>query len=95
LKTLITQNNHPPFLKAKLNEEIPKNSNRETYLRGFAKFNAIGQLEVTPMPKQDSSLLMPFVKSNVLIRLKPDEKLRKKHELVDVLPLETGPSLHE
>jgi len=95
LKTLITQNNNPHFLKAKLSEKIPKNSNRETYLRGLAKFNDIGQLEVTPMPKQDSSLLMPFVKSNVLIRLKPNEKLRKKHELVDVLSLETGPSFHE
>ena len=93
LKTLIVQENHPSYLKAKLNTSISPNSQRETFLRGLAKFNDAGQLEVSPMPKQDSSLLVPFANSNVLIRLKPNEAKKEKNDLIDVLPLKTGPSL--
>jgi len=36
---------------------------------------------------------VPFVNSNVLIRLKPNEAKKEKNDLIDVLPLKTGPSL--
>ena len=91
LKTLMGRQDNLPF--AKLTETIKANGPRETYLRAFAKLSDTGQLEVTPFPRQDSSLLTPLTKANVLIRLPKDSGPWEAGEFIEVLPLGTGPAL--
>jgi molybdopterin molybdotransferase len=90
LKILMGATNQRTFAKAKLTQSLPNNGQRETYLRALAKLSDIGQLEVTPFPRQDSSLLTPLTKANVLIRLPKESGPWNEGELVDVLPLGTG-----
>ena len=93
LKTLMGMTNDLTFAKAKLTEPLKSNGPRETYLRAFAKLSATGQLEVTPFPRQDSSLLTPLTKANVLIRLPKDSGPWEVGEFIEVLPLGTGPNI--
>lgn len=93
LKTLMGVNEGPTFAKAKLTETLPTNGPRETYMRAFAKLSDTGQLEVTPFPRQDSSLLTPLTKANVLIRFPKDSGPWAADDVIDVLPLGTGPAL--
>jgi len=93
LKTLIGANDGLIYAKAKLTEAIPANGPRETYMRAFAKLSDTGQLEVTPFPRQDSSLLTPLTKANVLIRLPKDSGPWSVDEMIEVLPLGTGPNI--
>jgi len=93
LKTLMGVTNDLTFAKAKLTESINSNGPRETYMRAFAKLGATGQLEVTPFPRQDSSLLTPLTKANVLIRLPKESGPWETGEFIEVLPLGTGPAL--
>lgn len=93
LKTLMSGQDSLQFSRAKLTESITSNGPRETYLRAFAKLSETGQLEVTPFPRQDSSLLTPLTKANVLIRLPKESGPWEADEMIDVLPLGTGPDL--
>lgn len=93
LKTLMGTNDGLTFTKARLTEAIKANGPRETYLRAFAKFTDAGQLEVTPFPRQDSSLLTPLTRANVLIRLPKEAGPWLEGDIMDVLPLRTGPEL--
>jgi len=79
--------------KAKLTAPISSNGPRETYLRAFAKISKTGQLEVTPFPRQDSSLLTPLTQANVLIRLPKESGPWDSGDMIDILPLGTGPKL--
>lgn len=87
LKTLMGVNEGLTFAKAKLTEALPSNGPRETYMRAFAKLTQTGQLEVTPFPRQDSSLLTPLTKANVLIRLPKEAGPWTVGDVIDVLPL--------
>ena len=93
LKILMGMTNDLTLTKAKLTEPIKANGPRETYLRAFAKLSNTGQLEVTPFPRQDSSLLRPLTKANVLIRLPKESGPWEAGEFIEVLPLGTGPAL--
>jgi molybdopterin molybdotransferase len=93
LKTLIGANNSLTFAKARLTEVVKANGPRETYLRASAKTSETGQLEVTPFPRQDSSLLTPLTKANVLIRLPKEAGPWNTGDVIDILPLGTGPAL--
>lgn len=93
LKTLMGANNGLTFAKARLTEGVKANGPRETYLRAFAKMSETGQLEVTPFPRQDSSLLTPLAKANVLIRLPKEAGPWNTGDVIDILPLGTGPAL--
>ena len=93
LKTLMGMTNDLTFAKAKLTEPLKSNGPRETYLRAFAKLSDTGQLEVTPFPRQDSSLLTPLTKANVLIRLPKDSGPWEAGEFIEILPLGTGPNI--
>ena len=93
LKTLMGVNEGLTFAKAKLTQSIPSNGPRETYMRSFAKLTETGQLEVTPFPRQDSSLLTPLTKANVLIRLPKESGPWDAGDMMDLLPLGTGPAL--
>ena len=74
-------------------EDMPANGPRETYFRGKLQFSKqSGQLMVTPFPRQDSSLLTPFLKANVLIRRESETPAIYKGEKLSVLLMGTGPS---
>ena len=81
------------FAKAKLTQALPANGPRETYMRALAKLTETGQLEVTPFPRQDSSLLTPLTKANVLIRLPKESGPWDAGDVIELLPLDTGPAL--
>lgn len=92
LKTLMGASDGLHYAKAKLTGPINANGPRETYMRAFTKLTDIGQLEVTPFPRQDSSLLTPLTKANVLIHLPKETGPWKTGDVIDVLPLGTGQS---
>lgn len=56
-----------PFQCAPLTAPLGANGRREAFLRGVAKTSPDGFV-ITPADNQDSSLLAPFAKANVLIR---------------------------
>ena len=84
---------YPPagVVKMRLEFDLPENGPRETYLRARATSRS-GQLYVQPFPQQDSSLLTPFGKANVLLRRLPIADSVKAGDLVDVIELGVGPS---
>jgi len=92
LRTLMGSQGTMTFTKARLTKALHDNGPRETYLRAYAKLSETGQLEVTPFPRQDSSLLTPLTKANVLIRLPVESGPWEAGELIDVLLLGTGPA---
>ena len=85
LATLLGQNTHgPQAVTAKLACEIGANGPRENYLRGRGKIEN-GTLWVTPDARQDSSLLTPFGKANVLIRQRANLAAQSQGALIDAL----------
>jgi len=90
LKILMGREDNLHFAKAQLTEPIKANGPRETYLRAFAKLSNTCQLEVRPFPRQDSSLLTPLTKANVLIRLSKDSGPWEDGDVIDILPLGTS-----
>jgi len=94
LKIVMRRADELTFAKAKLTKALPANGPRETYMRALAKLTETGQLEVTPFPRQDSSLLTPLTKSNVLIRLPKENGPREDGDMIDILPLGTGPDFN-
>ena len=83
----------PPAVavKMRLKRGLPENGPRETYLRACAT-SRDGQLFVQPFPRQDSSLLTPFRKANVLLRRLPNADYANEGDLVDIFELGSGPS---
>lgn len=51
-----------------LSEPLGANGAREAFLRGRAEIRGSDGIVVTPLPRQDSSLMLPFLQANVLIR---------------------------
>ena len=91
LKIVMGRTDRLTFAKAKLTKALPANGPRETYMRALAELTETGQLEVTPFPRQDSSLLTPLTQANVLIRLPKDTGPWETGDMIDILPLGTGP----
>jgi molybdopterin molybdotransferase len=71
-------------VSAKLASDLDANGPRETYLRGCGKVED-GVLWVTPDARQDSSLLTPFAKANVLIRQAPNLARQNKGAEIEAL----------
>ena len=93
LKILMGSEEALSFAKAKLTKALPDNGPRETYMRAHAELSDTGQLNVTPFPRQDSSLLTPLTQANVLIRLPKDSGPWNAGDVIDILPLRTGPNI--
>ena len=79
--------------RAKLDASVTANGPRETYMRARIHIDNTGALTVTPFPKQDSSLITPFVRSNALIKLPPNSGPWQSGDSIDILPLEVGPDI--
>ena len=72
------------FETARLTAAVSANGNRESYLRASAMATGNG-VAVTPARNQDSSLLMPFATSNVLIRCRVDAPSAEAGEQVEIV----------
>ncbi|MDC7676378.1 molybdopterin molybdotransferase MoeA [Asticcacaulis machinosus] len=76
------------LLAAKLTAAIPANGPRESWLRAVMSHDDKGQLKVTALRDQDSSLVTVFAQSNALLRRLADAPSSKAGDLVQILPLE-------
>lgn len=83
IQSLCGQRVEHDFMNATLTQSLSANGPRETYLRGIASVSLKGTLHATPFSRQDSSLLMPFAKANVLIRRKPNDSKKEIGDLVN------------
>lgn len=77
----------PSSLKAKLTIPVSSNKAREAYNRASSYIDSHGQLCVTPMPKQDSSLIRPFLTANALMVMTPNSGPWEAGDLVDIISL--------
>ncbi len=82
-----TQRTEPLWVKASLTKALRKNGAREIYHRAKLTFTSTGKLVVTPMSRQDSSLLSPFAKANAFIKQAPNEAAKQEGESVEVYRL--------
>ncbi len=73
------------FQTAQLGCDIPANGSREHYQRARVETTDNGTLRVTPMPRQDSSLLTPFLSANALLRREVDSPAQAKGGAVQIL----------
>ena len=76
-----------PTSKAVLTSPLSANGPRETYARGRVDISDTGTAQVTPFPRQDSSLMTPFAKANVLLRLPPNTGPWDEGDVIDVVSL--------
>ena len=67
-----------------LNEDLLINDERMDFVRAKTH-NINGNLYVTPINKQDSSMITQFSHSDCLIVRDPFEEIKKKGELVKIL----------
>lgn len=75
------------LVRAMLSEPMPKGGSREVYWRATLGADGEGRLLVTPDPRLDSSLQVPLVAANALIRRLPDARPAKAGDLVEVVKL--------
>lgn len=77
-----------PLVRARLSVPLPATGPRETYMRANSRVSENGQLEVTPFPQQDSSLVGIFARADLLVRLPGGTPAMAEGDTVDVLPLD-------
>lgn len=77
----------PRLCAGVLDTELPANGARESYLRARAAPDAQGRFIVSPIPRDDSSLLTPLARANALIRRPADAPARTAGDGVEVLVL--------
>lgn len=70
---------------ARLTGPLPAPGNRETFLRGTSGLDSQGHMTCTPAPNQDSSLLSPFLASDLLIHRPADAPAAAAGDMVDCL----------
>ena len=87
LRQLINPQAEQALQMAKLDTNLTPNGGRTSFLRARVNSNQHGELIVTPMANQDSSLLMPFLEANALIERAPNQDTRKQGDIVPVLML--------
>lgn len=81
----------PPHAAAKLQNPLPKNGPRESYLRAVASLDAQGQLWAAPLPKQDSGLMTPFLKANALLRIPANQEAKAAGDMAEIMWLADTP----
>jgi len=87
LKPLIDAENALQFGHARLATALPQTGRRAEFLRSYAAFDTNGQLSVTPLANQDSSLLHPFLKANVLLHRPAEAASADIGAIVEILPI--------
>ena len=89
LKILMGHIDDIPTSKAVLTSPLSANGPRQTYARGRVDISDTGTAQVTPFPRQDSSLMTPFAKANVLIQLPANSGPWDVGDILDVFNLGT------
>jgi len=87
LKVLMGHQDRILTSKARLTQPMASNGPRETYARGRVEISEAGTVEVTPFPRQDSSLMTPFAKANVLLKLSPNRGPWDAGDVLEVVSL--------
>ena len=87
LKILMNRADNIVTTKAKLTQALSANGPRETFARGRTEVSDDGIAKVTPFPRQDSSLMTPFAKANVLLRLPPNTGPWDEGDVIDMVSL--------
>lgn len=72
---------------ARATVSISGNGPRADYMRAQASIDETGQMRVTPFPRQDSSLITPFTKTNCLLVRPPNAKAVNEGDIVAILLL--------
>ncbi|MEE9273431.1 MAG: gephyrin-like molybdotransferase Glp [Robiginitomaculum sp.] len=83
----LTGNQTPPLrtVRAATTTDLKATTWRDEFIRAHAKVGSNGQLSVTPYPRQDSSLLTPFITTNCFLRRPANTPVAKIGDMVDVL----------
>ena len=87
LKPLVTGDNASHLVKATLTKALPANGKRAEFLRAKCEIDNNGQLQVTPLANQDSSLLHPFLDANALLHRDVDAAPAERGSIVSVMPI--------
>ena len=87
LKILMYRAENIVTTKAVITQALSANGPRETFARGRTEISDNGAVKVTPFPRQDSSLMTPFAKANVLLRLPPNTGPWAEGDVIDVVSL--------
>jgi molybdopterin molybdotransferase len=77
----------PVYVNARLADGLPANGPRENYLRAQINLNDSGLVQVSPLPRQDSSLMTPFLRANGLIQRPVAAPAAKGGDMVKVLKI--------
>ncbi|MEO1660584.1 MAG: molybdopterin molybdotransferase MoeA [Pseudomonadota bacterium] len=80
------------LIKGKLVSPIAANGTREHFMRARAEINDQGQIMIDPAPSQDSSLLRPFLSSNILLRRSPKAEVAHVGAIVEGVQIGPIPS---
>ena len=86
LRPLLQKHKKLKLLNARTSKTLPRGGQREEFLRASA-LNDGAELWVTIAEKQDSSRMMPFLKSNCLVRRPAHAEERSTGDIVDILVL--------
>ena len=70
---------------ARITDKLPPVRDRAEYVRARARTNENGQIEVTPFPRQDSSLITPFVRTNCLLVRRANDPALESGDLVQIM----------
>jgi len=77
---------HAPQPEAVLGEKLPKNGERQNYLRAISTWREDGMRVVQPVPSQDSSLVAALSKADCLIVRAPGADALPEGARVKILP---------
>ncbi len=82
-----TPENLPEKLPAITRVDLPASTWRTEYIRAKAEIAPDGKLYLTPFPRQDSSLLTPFIEANCFLVRNPNRPAAKAGDIVEILPI--------
>ncbi len=74
---------------AQVTTPMPASTWRTEYIRASADIDPNGTLQVTPYPRQDSSLITPFITANCLLVRKPQAPALSVGDKVDIMFLKS------
>ncbi len=74
----------PSYLQARTTQDLPASTWRREYIRAHAHIDEAGTLRVTPYPRQDSSLITPFITANCFLVRTPKQAAVRTGEIVEI-----------
>lgn len=77
----------PPKSTARLGSELPKNDEREDYLRAALTLDDAGNQVATPYSKQDSSMFATVARADALVVRPPFANAAETGDTVEIIPL--------